>query len=54
MRALGDEQHTRVRLLNYDKAGEPFFNTVECFPLHTVNDVKRQLTSSRRICTHSS
>ena len=33
VRALRDEQHTRVRLLNYDKAGEPFFNTVECFPL---------------------
>lgn len=26
-------QHVKVRLLNYNKAGAPFFNILECFPL---------------------
>jgi PAS domain S-box-containing protein len=33
VRACNGGKHARVRLLNYNKAGDPFFNTLECFPL---------------------
>ena len=26
-------EHTKVRIVNYTKGGDPFFNTLECFPL---------------------
>jgi len=26
-------KHTKVRIVNYTKSGEPFYNTLECFPL---------------------
>jgi len=35
--ALQNGRHAKVRLLNYTKAGEPFFNTLECFPLRDPN-----------------
>ena len=37
VRALRQGQHAKVRLVNYTKAGEPFFNTLECFPLRDSN-----------------
>ena len=33
MQALQAGRHTKMRILNYSKSGEPFFNTLECFPL---------------------
>lgn len=35
--ALRQGQQTRMRLLNYTKSGEPFLNTLECFPLHDAS-----------------
>ena len=33
IRACSDGKRAKARLLNYNKAGEPFFNALECFPL---------------------
>ncbi|KAL3892832.1 MAG: hypothetical protein SGPRY_014741, partial [Prymnesium sp.] len=30
---LHKQQYMRVRLVNYDKEGTPFYNCLECFPL---------------------
>lgn len=31
--ALVSGRHAKVRLVNYSKSGEPFYNSLECFPL---------------------
>ena len=35
--SLAAGKHTKMKLLNYNKEGEPFFNTLECFPLHDTS-----------------
>jgi len=31
--AVGAGKYTKVRIVNYTKAGDPFYNSLECFPL---------------------
>ena len=40
-KSLLSGEHVKVRILNYTKAGDPFYNTLEVFPLH---DTSKRLT----------
>jgi len=37
--AVATGLYSKVRILNYTKAGDPFFNTLECFPLKDKHGV---------------